>query len=165
MTAPSISPPPSRGLLAAGVSLAAALAVAGLGGWATASSVSTWYVGLHKPAFTPPNWLFGPVWTALYLLMALAAWRVWRAAGPVERRAPLGLYAAQLALNLAWSVLFFGLRRPDLALGEIALLLAAILATIYAFARIDRWAAGLMVPYAAWVAFASALNFEVWRLN
>jgi tryptophan-rich sensory protein len=148
------------------VSIAIALAVGGVGGWATASSVTTWYSTLAKPAFNPPNFLFGPVWTALYVLMAVAAWLVWRA-GPAggQRRTALSLYAVQLALNLAWSLIFFGLRRPDLALMEVLVLFAAILATIRAFVRLDRRAGWMLLPYAAWVAFATLLNFEIWRLN
>lgn len=163
MTTAAPKPTPAPGLVSAAISVAVALAIGAVGGLATASSVSSWYPGLAKPAFTPPNGVFGPVWTALYVLMALAAWRVWRARG---RLGPaLALHGVQLALNLAWSLIFFGLRRPDLALAEIALLLAAVLATAVAFWRIDRAAGIMMAPYAAWVAFASALNFEIWRLN
>jgi tryptophan-rich sensory protein len=155
-----------RDLAGAAISLGLALLVGALGGLATASSVETWYAGLRKAALTPPNALFGPVWTTLYVLMALAAWRVWRAAAPSGGRGrALGLYAAQLALNLGWSVLFFGLRRPDLALAELIVLLAAVLAAALAFWRIDRPAGLMMAPYAAWTAFAGYLNFEVWRLN
>jgi tryptophan-rich sensory protein len=165
VTSHSTTDRPPNGWISALVSIAIALAVAAVGGWATATSVTTWYAGLAKPAFTPPNGVFGPVWTTLYVLMALAAWRVWRA-GPVAGRRPaLVLYAVQLALNLLWSVLFFGLRQPGLALVEVVLLFAAILATAFAFWRIDRPAGLMLAPYAAWVAFASALNFEVWRLN
>ncbi len=96
--------------------------------------------------------------------MALAAWRVWRSPA-ASRRAALILYAVQLVLNVAWSLVFFGLRRTDLALAEIAVLLAAVLATAAAFWRADRPAGLMMIPYIAWVAFASALNFEIWRLN
>lgn len=148
------------------VSIAIALAVGAVGGLATASSVTTWYPTLAKPPFNPPNFLFGPVWTALYLLMAVAAWRVWRAGPAAGRRgAALRLYAAQLGLNLGWSLIFFGLRRPDLALIEVLVLFAAILATFRAFAHVDRPAAWMLLPYAAWVAFAMLLNFEIWRLN
>lgn len=147
-------------------SIALALAVSVIGGLATASSVTTWYAGLNKPAFNPPNAVFGPVWTTLYVLMALAAWRVWRAGSGGGPRSPaLVLYALQLALNLAWSLIFFGLRQPALALAEIVILLAAIVATIAAFWRVDRPAALMMTPYAAWVAFATVLNWEIWRLN
>lgn len=157
---------PLRGaLVPALVSLAAAFGVAALGGMATASSVETWYATLQKPAFNPPNGIFAPVWTTLYALMAIAAWRVWQASsGPVRRRA-IGLYAAQLVLNLGWSWLFFGLRQPGLALAEIAVLLVAVVLTGLTFWRIDRPAGLMFVPYAAWVAFASLLNFEIWRLN
>lgn len=145
--------------------LVATFAVAGLGGLATSSSVTTWYAALEKPTFNPPNSVFGPVWTTLYALMAYAAWRAWRGAASDLRRRAMVLYAAQLLLNLLWSVAFFGLRQPALALVDIALLLMAILLTGAVFWRIDRTAGLAMAPYAAWVAFAGVLNFEIWRLN
>ena len=141
------------------------LAVAAAGGAVTATSVGTWYAGLAKPAFNPPNWVFAPVWTALYLMMAFAGWRVWRQRRAREVRLALGAWALQLALNLGWSFVFFGARLIGAALAEIALLLAAILATAVLFWRIDRVAGALFVPYAAWVAFATALNAALWRLN
>ncbi len=141
------------------------LAVAAAGGAVTATSVGTWYAGLAKPAFNPPNWVFGPVWTALYLMMAFAGWRVWRRLRAREVRLALGAWALQLALNLGWSFVFFGARLIGAALAEIALLLAAILATAVLFWRIDRVAGALFVPYAAWVAFATALNAALWHLN
>lgn len=156
---------PRRGLIAAVVSVAIALAAGAIGGLATASSVATWYPSLNKPAFNPPNAVFGPVWTTLYILMAVAAWRVWRSGPAPGRRAALTLYGVQLALNLAWSLLFFGLRNPGLALGEVVLLLGSVVATATLFWRLDRPAGSMMIPYAAWVAFASLLNFEIWRLN
>ena len=165
MTNPSPGPGASKGLISAAVSIAAALAVGAIGGLATASSVDTWYAGLNKPVFNPPNAVFGPVWTTLYVIMAVAAWRIWRSAPASGRRPALILYAVQLALNLAWSLIFFGLRAPGLALAEVLVLLAAVLATAVAFRRIDRPAGLMMVPYAAWVTFASALNLEIWRLN
>jgi tryptophan-rich sensory protein len=165
LTTQSIKTGAPIGFPSAVVSVVIALAVGGVGALATASSVSTWYATLVKPAFNPPNAVFGPVWTALYVLMALAAWRVWRT-GPVGGRRPgLILYAVQLALNLAWSLIFFGLRQPAIALAEVAVLLAAVVATAVAFWRADRTAGLMMIPYVAWVAFASALNFEIWRLN
>lgn len=145
--------------------VALCLAVAAIGGAVTSTSVGTWYAGLAKPAFNPPNWLFGPVWTALYLMMAFAAWWVWRARGEEDAQAALGAWALQLALNLGWSFLFFGARRIGAALIEIPLLLAAILATLALFWRIDRTAGWLLVPYAAWVGFATVLNAALWRLN
>jgi tryptophan-rich sensory protein len=137
-----------------------------LGSTATASSVSTWYATeLIKPDWTPPGWLFGPVWTTLYILMGLAAWRVWRHDGFAAARVPLCLFLGQLALNAAWSFLFFGLRRPDLAMVELVLLWLAIVATSLAFLRRDRAAFFLMLPYLTWTTFAATLNFAIWRLN
>lgn len=123
-----------------------------------------WYAALAKPSWTPPNWLFGPVWTALYIMMAVAAWLVYRRTGSILS-APLLLWTAQLLLNALWSWLFFGLRRPGLAFAEIVLMALAILACTLAFAQVRRPAALLMVPYLAWVSFAAALNFALWRLN
>jgi translocator protein len=144
--------------------LVACFAVAGLGAAWTASSLDAWYPALNKPSWNPPNWIFGPVWSLLYLMMATSAWLVWRVDDPSKWRA-LGLFAVQLLLNLAWSGIFFGLRQPGLAFGEILLLWAAIAATIWSFRRYSGWAAALLVPYLAWVTFASILNFAIWRLN
>jgi tryptophan-rich sensory protein len=145
--------------------LALCFAAAGLGGLATSRGLAGWYPSLRKPSWTPPDRVFGPVWTALYASMAVAAWLVWRARGLAGARVPLGLFALQLGLNVAWSVLFFALRSPGLAFGEVVLLWWAILATLLAFGRSSRAAAALMVPYLLWVTFASALNFAIWRLN
>jgi len=123
-----------------------------------------WYAALAKPAWTPPSWLFAPVWTALYLAIAVAGWLVWRRS-PRRPNPALLLWIAQLGLNAAWSWLFFGLHRPDLAFVDILALLAAIGAFMLIARRLSRAAAGLFVPYALWVAFAAALNFAVWRLN
>jgi translocator protein len=143
----------------------ACFGVAAIGSFWTSSSVNTWYAGLRKPTFTPPSWIFAPVWSTLYLLMALSAWLVWRAAGWSGSRVALLLFFAQLAFNLAWSGLFFGLRRPDLALVDIGLLLASIIATALAFRTFSSLASWLLVPYGLWVAFATLLNFKIWRLN
>jgi tryptophan-rich sensory protein len=124
-----------------------------------------WYERLKKPSWRPPNWLFAPVWSALYLMMAVAAWLVWKAAGLPAAGAPLALWLGQLILNAAWSPAFFGLKRPDLGLVVIVALWLAIVTTIVAFASISAAAAWLMVPYLCWVSFATALNFAVWRLN
>ena len=140
-------------------------AVSAIGGAVTATSVGTWYQTLARPSFNPPDWVFAPVWTTLYALMAFAAWRVWRRAGFAQARAALSLYVVQLALNLGWSVLFFGLRRPDYALAEIVVLWLAIAATWLAFRRIDGPAAWLLTPYLAWVSFAAVLNGAVVALN
>lgn len=141
------------------------LAVAGLGSLFTTPQTAPggWYETLRKPFFTPPNWLFGPVWTFLYISMAVAGWLVWRRTG--FSGTPMALFAVQLALNLAWSMIFFGLQSPGLALAEILVLWTAILLTILAFSRISRPAGWLLVPYLAWVTFATALNAAIWLLN
>lgn len=128
-------------------------------------STSGWYADLVKPSWNPPGWLFGPVWTLLYTMMAVAAWLVWRKGGWKAQKRSLGLYLAQWALNALWTPLFFGLHRPGLAFAEIIALDVAVLGTLIAFGRV-RWAAGLLlVPYALWVAFATVLNFTIWQLN
>ena len=124
-----------------------------------------WYSQIQKPSWTPPSWLFGPVWSALYLMMAVAAWWVWRQGGWGAQRGALTLFLVQLALNAAWSWLFFGLRSPSLGMVGIALLWIAILLTVLAFFRVSPLAGWLMVPYFLWVSYASALNFTIWRLN
>lgn len=138
-------------------------AAAFVGGRATASSVDTWYVDLEKPSWTPPGWVIGAVWTVLYALMGVAAWLVWREAGLA--RTPFALFGAQLGLNVAWSFIFFGLRRPDLAFAEILLLAGAVAATLAAFARVKPLAGGLFAPYLAWVGFAAVLNGTVAWMN
>ena len=145
------------------VALVACYGAAALGGIATASSVGTWYEALQKPPFNPPSWVFGPVWTILYGLMAVAAWLVWRDAEAAKL--PLRLFAIQLALNTAWSWLFFGFRQPGWAGLEIGLLWLAIGATLVAFWRVRPLAGWLLVPYLLWVSFASILNFSLWWLN
>jgi benzodiazapine receptor len=147
------------------VFVALCLGVAAAGGAATASSVATWYAGLAKPSFNPPNWVFGPVWTVLYLAIAVAGWRVWCRRAQPGARAALAAWSVQLALNLGWSLVFFGARLIGAALVEIGVLLAAIVATIVLSWRVDRAAGWLLVPYAAWVGFATVLNAALWRLN
>jgi len=124
-----------------------------------------WYAALVKPAWNPPGWVFGPVWTTLYLLMGTAAWLVWRRGGWGAQRRPLGWFVAQLALNTLWTPLFFGFHRIDLALLDIVVLWGVIVATIVAFARTSHIAAWLLAPYLAWVSFATFLTFTLWRLN
>jgi len=129
-----------------------------LGSIWTSSSVRTWCADLRKPSFNPPNWIFVPVWSALHFLVALSAWLVWRRAHWGGTKLALTLFFAQLALHVAWSGLFFGLRRPGTALVEIVFLLGAIVATAWAFRPVSGLAFWLMVPYALWVAFASLLT-------
>lgn len=153
---------PWIGLLA---SVIVCFAAAGIGSAVTTPQIDGWYETLAKPTWNPPNWLFGPVWTTLYLAMAVAAWLVWRQAGWTASKLPLILFGVQLALNTLWSCLFFGLESPGLAFAEILLLWTAIAATMVAFWYRSKPAAVLFVPYLAWVTFAAFLNFTIWRLN
>jgi tryptophan-rich sensory protein len=147
------------------ICLVVSFAVAGIGSLVTIPALTGWYAGLQKPEWTPPNWLFGPVWTVLYLAMAIAAWLVWRRVGLSGGIAPLGIFGVQLALNLIWTIIFFGSHDTGLAFIEVVLLWLAILTTIFAFRHVSIAAGWLLVPYLAWVTFAAALNFAVWRLN
>ena len=122
-----------------------------------------WYAGLRKPPLNPPNWVFGPVWSVLYLAVAFAGWLVWRARP--ESSLPLSLWASQLVLNGAWSFLFFGLRRPGVALLEILTLLLILFVTTASFFRVGRLPGALFLPYTAWVSFAAYLNAGIWYLN
>jgi tryptophan-rich sensory protein len=145
--------------------LVVCLAVAGFGAIFTAGSVRQWYPQIYRPSWTPPSWLFGPVWTILYLMMAIAAWLIWRKREFVTVTGAMGLFAFQLALNAAWSPLFFGLKNPLAGLLDIVPLWAAILATIVSFWKISPAAGALLVPYWLWVGFATALNFAIWKMN
>lgn len=123
-----------------------------------------WYSELPKPSWTPPDWVFGPVWTVLYVLMGLAAWLIWRQGGISVAKLPLTVFLIQLVLNGLWTVIFFGLHRVGLAFVEIAVLWIAILATVILFWQRLSLAGILLTPYLAWVTFAAALNFSIWRL-
>ena len=148
------------------VSIILCQAAGAVGGLYTAPAIPEWYAGLTKPSFTPPDWLFGPVWTMLYLLMGVALYLVWRQ-GIHDRRVQVAmvLFFGQLALNVLWTVLFFGMQSPQLAFIEIILLLLVIAANARAFHRISKPAGLLLVPYMAWVCFAALLNGAIWRLN
>ena len=124
-----------------------------------------WFRTLVRPSFAPPNWLFGPVWTLLYSMMAISAWLVWRASGFAKARTALTVFAVQLVLNATWSGLFFGLHNMGLAFAEIILLWIAIATTIAAFRTHSKLAAYMLLPYLAWVSFASVLNYGFWSLN
>tara|TARA_A100000164_G_C21661899_1_gene655338 strand:+ start:283 stop:711 length:429 start_codon:yes stop_codon:yes gene_type:complete len=139
--------------------------VSAAGGAVTATSVDTWYKALAKPTFNPPDWVFAPVWTTLYFLMGVSGWRIWRRRATRATRGALALFGLQLFLNFAWSVLFFGLQRIDLALIDIVILFVATVANMILFWRIERLATLMLVPYAAWVAFAIILNVSLWLLN
>lgn len=135
-------------------------------GLVTAAAVGSWYRGIVKPSWNPPSYLFGPVWTVLYLMMGYALFLIWTGApaGPGKRRA-IVLWSVQLFLNFCWSLLFFGLHLIGGAVVEIVLLWLLILITIFAFARFSKPAAWLLVPYIAWVTFASVLCFTIWTMN
>ncbi len=140
------------------------LGAGGIGSAFTARSVREWYPRLRKPAGTPPAWIFGPVWTILYVLMAISAWMVWREYHGGAQPA-LFIFFAQLALNVAWSAIFFGSRMPGVAFAEIIVLWFAIAFTIFVFYLLVPASAYLLLPYWLWVTYASYLNFGIWRLN
>ena len=146
-------------------SLALCFAAEGLGGLFTARSVGTWYLTLQKPEFTPPGWLFGPVWTLLYFLMGLSFYLIWNARDTHMKKSAIVVFAIQLILNVSWSGAFFGMRSIIGGLIIIVALWLAIVLTMYLFRQISRPAATMLFPYLAWVSFASILNYELWRLN
>jgi len=156
------SNPPSRQALALVAWLALCFAASG-----TAVFVSTggWYADLHKPLWNPPAWVFAPAWTLLYVMMAVAAWLVWREGGWKAHRRALGLFVLQWLLNALWTPLFFGMHRPELALAEIIMLWCVLAATLVSFWRVRRAAGFLLMPYLAWVSFAAMLNFTIWQMN
>lgn len=161
----AVKPWTFRDVSALGAFLLICFAAAAAGGAVTATSVGDWYKSLAKPGFTPPDWLFAPVWTVLYVLMAVAAWRVWRVAGFSAGRPALLAFGVQLALNLGWSVVFFGMNAVGAALAEMIALLTAIVVTLVLFIRIDRLAGILLMPYALWVGYALLLNASIWLMN
>ena len=151
-----------------GLAIVSVLVVTGAsiaGQIATYPNLASWYFALAKPPFNPPGWVFAPVWTALYALMALALWRVLRCPPEFSRRVALIFFFVQLALNALWPWMFFGARSPALGLVNIGPQLLVVLATIVFFRRLDRIAAWCLVPLAAWVAFAGVLNLSIWWLN
>lgn len=154
--------------LALAISLIACLSAGLLGTFATTQGIPVWYQTLNKPSWNPPNWLFGPVWTLLYVMMGTAAWMIWEASSEQSRgRRTLALmvFAGQLILNALWSWLFFGWRLVGVAAGEIGLLWLMTAATLWIFFKIRKAAGWLLVPYLAWLTFAGALNIAIWRLN
>jgi tryptophan-rich sensory protein len=148
------------------ICLGAVLAASAIGSFATVRAIPTWYKGLAKPSFNPPAWLFGPAWTVLYLLMAVAAWLVWKQGiGAPGVKLALAVFLVQLILNCLWSILFFGLRSPLAGLVDIVAMWLAILATIVLSFRVSVPAGVLLLPYIAWVSFAALLNAAILRLN
>ncbi|MFA5098800.1 MAG: TspO/MBR family protein [Candidatus Paceibacterota bacterium] len=149
-----------------GVSILLPLLAGFIGSFFTASTVSSWYQELIKPSFNPPGWIFGPVWTLLYIFMGLALYLVWQSEiENKKKKIAISVFAAQLALNVLWSVLFFGLKNPFWAFAEIVLLWVLILANLILFWKIKKSAGWLLLPYLFWVSFASVLNFSIWQLN
>ncbi|MFH1439952.1 MAG: TspO/MBR family protein [Candidatus Woesearchaeota archaeon] len=144
------------------ISLLLPFLASAIGGLFTASSVSTWYVELSKPSFNPPSWIFGPVWTILYLLMGISLYLVW--IKKYDKPAFI-VFGVQLVLNALWSILFFGIKSPFFAFIEIILLWLAILITILYFYKINKISAYLLIPYMLWVTFAAVLNFAIFILN
>ena len=155
----------SMGWIGLVVFVVVCLSAGGLGALATTPEIQGWYKTLAKPSWNPPDSVFGPVWTTLFVLMGVAAWLVWQQGGFKTAAKPLLLFAVQLALNVAWSWIFFGLHQPGWACAEIVILWLAILATTVAFFRCSKFAGWLLVPYLAWVSFASVLNITIWRMN
>lgn len=145
------------------VALTIPFVIAYLGSSVTTPSIGSWYATLNKPSFSPSNWVFGPVWTLLFLLMGIASYLVWKKQKKIK--APLKLYGTQLIFNFFWSYLFFGLHRPDLALLDIITLWVFIFFTIRSFYKVKKTAAYLLYPYLAWVSFASILNLSIFLLN
>jgi translocator protein len=162
---PAAGPSLARQTLALVLLLALTFAAAAVGGLFTSTSVGGWYQQLERPEWRPPDWIFGPVWTTLYAMMAVAAWLVWRRGRWTHARVPLALWLLQLLLNVGWSALFFGIREPGLAFYEIILLWLAIAATTASFWRWSKIGALIMIPYLAWVTFAAMLNYTIWQMN
>jgi translocator protein len=156
---------PRRDIIGLIVAVLGTEAIGALSGLAAGGDFVTFYDALRKPPATPPPAVFGPAWAVLYLLMGIAAWLVWREGLTRQTVIALGLFAAQLALNFAWSLIFFGQHRLGAALLEIAVLWLVILATLVAFWRVRPAAGGLLLPYLGWVSFAAYLNAGIWRLN
>jgi benzodiazapine receptor len=149
------------------ISILIPLLVGGIAGYFTSSGVEGWYATANKPWFNPPNWIFAPVWTALYVMMGIALYLVWRTetiSSSVKQTAVL-LFVIQLTLNFFWSLIFFKLQQPGWAFAEIIVMWLAILFTILWFGKISSTAAWLLVPYICWVSFASVLNYAIWKLN
>lgn len=158
--------PKSKSLVACVSAIGLSLGAGAVGSLFTVSAIPTWYAALNKPVLSPPNWIFGPVWTMLYVLMGVAAFLIWqKGSAKKEVRLALLIFVLQLVLNALWSIIFFGWHKPGLAFLEIVLLWASILWTIGLFHKVSRTAALLLVPYLLWVSFASYLNYAIWSLN
>lgn len=147
------------------ICIAIPLLVGGIAGYATSSSMNSWYSNLNKPFFNPPSWVFGPVWTILYLLMGISLYLIWKQPASTKRSKSLQIFFLQLLLNFAWSFIFFKFEQTGLALLEIIVLWLAILTMLFFFYKLNRIAAYLQFPYLAWVSFATVLTASIWHLN
>lgn len=148
------------------IAIAIPLMVGATSGFFTISGVESWYQTIQKPSWNPPNWIFGPVWTTLYVMMGIALFLVWKEDTSEElKKIAIGLFAVQLTLNFFWSFIFFNQQQPGWALVEIIAMWFFILLTIFAFAQVNKTAAWLLVPYISWVSFATILNYTIWQLN
>jgi translocator protein len=148
------------------ISILIPLLVGGIAGMFTSSGVTGWYAVANKPWFNPPNWIFAPVWTLLYILMGIALFLVWKSeTGKIIKQTAITLFAVQMVLNFFWSFIFFKLQQPGWAFAEIILMWIMILFTILWFGKISSPAAWLLVPYICWVSFAAVLNYSIWKLN
>lgn len=136
-----------------------------IGGIFTVKSVKTWYLTINKPSFNPPSWVFGPVWTVLYILMGISVYVIWKKSDVQNVNLAIALFVIQLSLNAFWSILFFGLKNPQLAFFEIIAMWVFILACIIVFFPISQTASYLLIPYLLWVSFAAFLNYSIWKLN
>ncbi|MEO0065535.1 MAG: hypothetical protein RI983_861 [Bacteroidota bacterium] len=147
------------------ISLVATIGIGSLGGIFTIAEIPTWYAGLNKPSFNPPNWLFGPVWTSLYTMMGIAFYLIWKQPATDSRKKAIQLFIIQFVFNFFWSIIFFSLHAIAAALIEIIVMWVFILLTILQFSKLSKTAAWLMVPYIAWVSFATLLTASIWKLN
>lgn len=147
------------------ISLIATIGIGSLGGIFTIAEIPTWYAGLNKPSFNPPNWLFGPVWTSLYTMMGIAFYLVWKQPETEIRKKAIQLFIIQFVLNFFWSIIFFSLHSIGAALIEIIVMWIFILLAIIQFSKLSKPAAWLLVPYIAWVSFATLLTASIWKLN
>lgn len=148
------------------ISIVLCIGVGALAGYITSGESSgEWFINLNKPSFQPPDWLFGPVWTILYILLGFSLWKVWSKPNSRERNIAITIFFAQLLFNFLWSIMFFSWHSTGLAVIDIILLWILILATIFSFAKLSKTAAWLLVPYILWVTFATILNWTIWRMN
>ena len=148
------------------IAIISPVAVGAISGFFTATEIPVWYQTINKPGWNPPSWVFGPVWTTLYLMMGIALFLVWKSeADPIIKKTAIALFISQLILNFFWSFIFFNQHQVGWALVEIIGMWIFILLTIFAFAQVNKTAAWLLVPYISWVSFATILNYTIWKLN